>query len=91
MRIRTYATLRDLMGVSAIDLPLTERTTIGHVLHRLVASYPPLGKKLWDDEGKLAGFVTVLLNGRSVEYLQGLETPVAGDDSISLFPPVGGG
>ena len=91
MRIRTYATLRDLMGVSAVDLPLAERTTIGHVLHRLVESYPPLGHKLWNAEGQLAGFVTVLLNGRSVEYLQGLTTLVEDADSVSLFPPVGGG
>ncbi|MCX6029691.1 MAG: MoaD/ThiS family protein [Chloroflexi bacterium] len=91
MRIRTYATLRDLMGVSAIDLPLAERTTIGYVLHRLVESYPALGHKLWDAGGASTGFVTVLLNGRSVEYLKGQETPVADDDTISLFPPVGGG
>jgi molybdopterin converting factor small subunit len=35
--------------------------------------------------------VKVLLNGRSVEYLSGMETPVADDDVIALFPPVGGG
>ncbi len=91
MRIRTYATLRDLIGVSAIDLPLAEPTTIGHVLRRLAERYPALGGKLWDAGGAPTGFVTVLLNGRSVEYLQGEETPVADDDTISLFPPVGGG
>jgi molybdopterin synthase sulfur carrier subunit len=91
MRIRTYATLRDVMGVSAIDLPLAERTTIGHVLRRLIESYPALGPKLWDAGGAPTGFVTVLLNGRSVEYLQGQETMVANEDTVSLFPPVGGG
>ncbi len=91
MRIRTYATLRDLLGVSVIDLVLPGPTDIRTVLDRLAADYPPLAGKLWDAAGNWSGFVTVLRNGRSVEYLQGLATPVQEDDQISLFPPVGGG
>ena len=91
MRIRTYATLRDLLGVSVINLVLPGPTDIRTVLDRLVEDYPLLAGKLWDAEGHWSGFVTVLRNGRSVEYLQGLATPVQEDDQISLFPPVGGG
>jgi len=91
MRIRTYATLRDLLGVSTIDLALPGPADIRYVLDRLVEDYPALAGKLWDAAGNWSGFVTVLRNGRSVEYLQGLETPVQDDDNISLFPPVGGG
>lgn len=91
MRIRTYATLRDLLGVNAIDLPLAAQTDIRAVLDRLATDYPSLAGKLWDATGAWSGFVTVLLNGRSVEYLQGLATPVQDDDTLSLFPPVGGG
>lgn len=91
MRVRTYATLRDLMGTSALELPLPEQTNIRNALDRLVERYPVLADKLWDAEGHWSGFVTVLLNGRSIEYLQGLETPVTDHDVLSLFPPVGGG
>lgn len=91
MRIRTYATLRDLLGVSAIDLPLAGPTDVRAVLDRLTADYPALADKLWDTAGNWSGFVTALLNGRSVEYLQGLETTVQDSDVLSLFPPVGGG
>jgi molybdopterin synthase sulfur carrier subunit len=91
MRIRTYATLRDLLGVSAIDLALPRPVDVRYVLDQLATAYPALAGKLWDAEGNWAGFVTVLLNGRSVEYLRGLATPVSDDDNISLFPPVGGG
>ena len=91
MRIRTYATLRDLLGTSAIVLSLPDRVDVRYVLERLVEGYPSLGGKLWDAEGNWSGFVTVLLNGRSIEWLQGLNTWVADDDILSLFPPVGGG
>lgn len=91
MRVRTYATLRDLLGVSSVDLPLAGPVTVRAVLDRLTTDYPPLADKLWDATGAWSGFVTVLLNGRSVEYLQGLETLVQDSDVLSLFPPVGGG
>ena len=91
MRIRTYATLRDLLGTSAMVLSLPGRVDVRYVLDRLVEAYPSLGGKLWDTEGDWSGFVTVLLNGRSIQWLQGLDTLVADDDTLSLFPPVGGG
>ena len=95
MRIRAYATLRDLLGTSKLDMTLDESagapTTAGQVLRRLAQAYPPLAGKLWADDGHLTGYITVLLNGRSIEYLRGLDTPVADDDTLSLFPPVGGG
>ena len=91
MRVRFYATLRDLVGVSATDLPVPDRVEVRQVLDRLTEAYSPLHDKLWDAEGDWSGFVTVLLNGRSVQWLQGLETLVADDDALSLFPPVGGG
>lgn len=91
MLIKSYATLRDLLGWRSRDYPLAAGATVGDVLQALARECPEFGAKLWDDEGRLAGYVTVLLNGRSVEYLGGLATPVSDADTLSLFPPVGGG
>lgn len=91
MRIRAYATLRDLLGVSRWELPLDRPTTVGQVLDRLAAEHPALASKLWDAGGNLTGYITVLLNGRAIEYLQGPQTPASDADTLSLFPPVGGG
>jgi len=95
MHIRAYATLRDLLGASKFDLPVDASTgaptTVGQVLHRLAEAHPALAGKLWADDGHLTGYITVLLNGRSIEYLQGMDTPMADADTLSLFPPVGGG
>ncbi len=91
VRIRVYATLRDLMGGAVHDLPAPEGATVGDMVQRLVELHPALGEKLWNAEGRLTGYITVFLNGRSVEYLEGLATPVSERDALSLFPPVGGG
>ena len=95
MRIRAYATLRDLLGASKLDMPLdvapAAPITVGLVMNRLVEAHPALAPKLWADDGHLTGYITILLNGRSIEYLQGMATPVTDNDTLSLFPPVGGG
>jgi sulfur-carrier protein len=91
MQVRVYATLRDLLGQARLNVPTTGTTTVGDVLESLAAAYPGLDGKLWDADRKLTGYVTVLLNGRSIEYLHGLRTPVTDADVIALFPPVGGG
>lgn len=91
MQIKAYATLRDLLGGARFIVTLPQPGTVGDVLRQLVAQHPALGAKLWDESEELTGFVTVLLNGRSVAYLRGLETPVSDADTLSLFPPVVGG
>ena len=46
MRIRAYATLRDLLGASKFDMPLDASpgapTTVGQVMDRLVEAHPAL-------------------------------------------------
>lgn len=91
MQIRVYATLRDMLGHSRLNIPTARMVTVEDVLEHLVAEHPVLDGKLWDAHRNLTGFVTVLLNGRSIEYLQGLATPVTDADVMALFPPVGGG
>ncbi len=91
MQVRLYATLRDLLKTGDIDLDIGEVTSIRGVLDRLTAIYPDLHNKFWDAEGKQTDYVKILLNGRSILYLQGLDTPVQPTDNLKLFPPVGGG
>ena len=91
MRIRVYATLRDLLETKFVDVEVHEPTDVRRVLRQVVAAYPKLGVKLWDKNEKLKGAVQVLVNGRAINFLNGLETPVRPDDQVDLFPPVGGG
>jgi sulfur-carrier protein len=91
MQVRVYATLRDLVGAPIIEARIAEPTDVGALLQQISASHPELGAKLWDAEGALSRTIQVLVNGRSIQFLKGLETPVCPEDSVSLFPPVGGG
>jgi molybdopterin synthase sulfur carrier subunit len=91
MQVRAYATLRDVLGQPRVSIPVEGSATVGEVLDVLVQAHPLLDGKLWDADRKLTGFVTIVLNGRPIQYLQGLNTPVTDADVLALFPPVGGG
>jgi molybdopterin synthase sulfur carrier subunit len=91
MQLRAYVTLRDLLGGSRFEWTPFAGATVRDALVWLAADCPEFGRKLWDDAGKLTGYVQVFVNGRAVQYLDGLDTPVADSDTVSLFPPVAGG
>jgi sulfur-carrier protein len=91
MQVRIYATLRDLVGQSRLSVPITGNQTVGDVLEALSQAHPALNAKLWDENRNLRGYVSVFVNGRSIEYLEGARTPVTESDVVALFPPVGGG
>jgi len=67
-----------------------EAATVGDALQALAAQHPALGKQLMLN-GQLRNFVNVYLNDDDVRYLQGMETPIAERDEISIIPAIAGG
>ena len=67
-----------------------EGASLQAVITSLDASYPGIGDRLLDDSG-LRRFINVYLNDEDVRFLDGLSTPVADNDSITILPAVAGG
>jgi MoaD family protein len=91
MEIKVFATLRDVVGGKCIQVDITTSLTAAALLHQVVAKYPALQPKLFAPDGTLNPSVHVLINGRDVRFLKGLETVVGPTDTVQMFPPVGGG
>ena len=68
-----------------------EGSTVGEVLKALDASHPGLAERLFDEAGQLRRFVNVFLADEDVRFLDGLATPVAAGQTISIVPAVAGG
>ena len=66
-------------------------TTFIEALRSLVAEYPVLKGVILTEEMKLKRDYIYLLNGRSVEFLGKEDALLKDGDTMSLFPPVGGG
>jgi molybdopterin converting factor small subunit len=65
--------------------------TLGAVLDDLFARYPGVREQIVTAEGDLSRFVNVFLNDQDIRFLDGLNTPVRGADTIVLLPAMAGG
>ena len=65
--------------------------TLGEMIEGLDREFPGLKARLCDESGELRRFVNVYVNGEDVRFQQGLETPLNGNDEVSIVPAVAGG
>ncbi len=63
---------------------------VRELLDDLTTRYPALRTQLFEN-GAIAPFVNVYLEGEDVRTLDGLDTPVSGDQTVILLPAMAGG
>ncbi|HEV3480650.1 MAG TPA: ubiquitin-like small modifier protein 1 [Gaiellaceae bacterium] len=86
--VRIPPTLRDQAGGQATIEAGGE--TVRELLDDLASRYPALGARILDD-GELARFVNVYVEGEDVRTRDGLETPVHNGATVILLPAMAGG
>ncbi len=92
MKVSFYATLRDVVGQKTVDIDITEKATVRQLIDAIVKRYPLLRDKLLNEDNNLWGHVHVFINGRDSPFLDNeMQTVIKPDDTINVFPAVGGG
>jgi molybdopterin converting factor small subunit len=87
--VRIPTQLRTLTG--GAGEVAAEGVTVGEVLKALDAAHAGFADRLFDDGGNLRRFVNVFLADEDVRFLDGLATPVADGQTLSIVPAVAGG
>ena len=87
--VRVPTQLRTLTG-GAGEVSV-EGSTVGEALKALDAGHPGFAERLFDETGELRRFVNVFVADEDVRFLDGLSTPVAAGQTISIVPAVAGG
>jgi molybdopterin synthase sulfur carrier subunit len=87
-RIRIPPQLRGEVGGER-EVP-AEGETVRELLHDLMSRFPGLRPQLVED-GDLAPFVNVYVEGEDVRTLDGLDTPVEHGGTVILLPAMAGG
>lgn len=68
-----------------------EGSTVSQALSDLDTRYPGFRERLYDGDGRLRQFINIYLNDSDIRFGQGLDTPVAPQDDLSIVPAVAGG
>jgi sulfur-carrier protein len=86
--VRIPPTLRDeTQGERVVE---ARGNTVRDLLSDLTARFPALQERIWED-GAVAPFVNVYVEGEDVRTLDGLETPVREGATVILLPAMAGG
>jgi molybdopterin converting factor small subunit len=87
--VRIPPTLRtETGGAPRVEV---EGDTVRELLDDLTARFPALRRQLIEDDGDVASFVNVYVEGEDVRTLDGLDTPVEDHHTVILLPAMAGG
>jgi sulfur-carrier protein len=87
--VRIPTQLRELAG-GASEVSV-EGSNVAEVLKQLEVQHPGFGERLFDEQGQLRRFVNVFVADEDIRFLQGLDTAVADNQTVSIVPAVAGG
>ncbi|UPW01215.1 MoaD/ThiS family protein [Halorussus gelatinilyticus] len=87
LELRFFANFREAVGQKTVEREYPDDATVGEVLADLTDEY---GLDLFED-GDLRPQMSVMKNGTDVVHIDGVDTPLADGDTLSVFPPVAGG
>ena len=90
LELRLFATFREAVGQKTIHREFPDQVTVREVLQHLEDEFEGLEGQFVED-GEIRPQINVLKNGREVLHLDGLDTTLEPEDTISIFPPVAGG
>ena len=91
MELRFFATYRDITKSKEINIPAP--SDVWTLLVNLGESYGvPFKKEAFTpDESDISENVIILVNGRNIFHLNGINTKLTETDIVSIFPQVAGG
>ncbi|MFP4322982.1 MAG: ubiquitin-like small modifier protein 1 [Anaerolineales bacterium] len=89
--VKLFAMLRDKVGAKEITIDFIPGQTVRDVLTTISRTYPVLGEEIIGADGELTGLVHVLVGGRNIMWLEGLDTVIQAENSLVLLPPAAGG
>ena len=90
MTVKYFGDIRPLVGGLREEPWRDTEPDVGALLRAVGKRHEPLDKRLWEGN-QLSSTMIILVNGRSIDFLNGIETPLTSDDIVDVFPVEGGG
>ncbi len=91
MKLEYFAALREIAGVKSEEIALEKSITLLEALEEACRRHEKLKAALFERNGELQKYITVLVDGKDFRALKGLKTEIKDEDEVSIFPAVAGG
>ncbi|MDT7969947.1 MAG: MoaD/ThiS family protein [Vulcanisaeta sp.] len=91
VQVKFLASLYDVTKVLKTEIELPDNATVMDLIKTIDKAVSPNFSSVILDDGKLKDQYVVLINGRSIDFLHGLETRLNNGDEVTFLPPAGGG
>jgi len=90
IRVLVTGQLKDLTkGAREVDLETAG--DLSGVVRDLDASFPGIGRKIVDDQGRIRRYVNVFVNAENAKSLENEKTRLRDGDVVHILPSVAGG
>ena len=65
--------------------------SVKSLIENINEAYPGFSDQILEEDGELRRFVNIYLNDEDIRYLDGLDTELTDDDTVSILPALAGG
>lgn len=91
--LHTILGIKEIVGNRLTEIDLPQGSTIGDFLNYMKDKWgDKLVGRLFDpNSGAVLPYVRIMVNGQTIDYLQGTETLLKEGDEVLILPPVSGG
>jgi len=90
--VKFYSLFKINLKSPGVEYELEGETTISKLIKKLDQDFDGyFSQKLLESDGSIAPGSIILVNGHNVIHLEGLETKIDNQDTVTLFPPSAGG
>jgi molybdopterin synthase sulfur carrier subunit len=93
VKVRTILAIKKILGKGEIELSVPEKSTLRELVTKLVNNFgDELASLLLESETrKVLPHIRLMVNGRDIAFLNGMDTVLQPGDEVLILPPVSGG
>ena len=92
VKIEYLSLMSDITKQQEDSVQIDDSTNVKQVIEKLVEKYGEnLEKNIYTPSRNLSTYVIIVLNGKDIRTMEGLETKVNSGDELSFIPAIAGG